>query len=226
MYYRLLNCGFRLGVSGGSAIGVMPAPTGFNRVYAKVDGEFRPDKLWTAIKAGRSFATSGPMLWLEAEDAEIGDTLKLQPSDTKPSIQVKTRIRAIQPVESLEIVLDGHVILAKDLRGETKSPIDSELAAAVSIEKSGWIAARGLYRGPDGLLRQAHTSPIYIQIDDQAVRSSVDLRYMLRWIERLTSVAEEHPDWFPDEDSKQAVLDDYQRARDVLHGLLETANSL
>jgi len=34
LYYRFLNCGFRLGVSGGSAIGVMDLPTGYNRVYA------------------------------------------------------------------------------------------------------------------------------------------------------------------------------------------------
>jgi len=57
LYYRLLNCGFRLGVSGGSAIGVKAMPTGFNRAYAKIDGPLTAEKMWTAIKSGRSFAT-------------------------------------------------------------------------------------------------------------------------------------------------------------------------
>ncbi|MFK7822141.1 MAG: hypothetical protein AB8G99_25825, partial [Planctomycetaceae bacterium] len=64
LYYRFLNCGFRLGVSGGSAIGVMPLPAGYNRTYAHVDGEFTADKMWASVKAGRTFATSGPMLSL------------------------------------------------------------------------------------------------------------------------------------------------------------------
>ena len=37
-YYRFLNCGFKLAVTGGSAMGVMPVPLGYNRTYAKLDG--------------------------------------------------------------------------------------------------------------------------------------------------------------------------------------------
>ena len=37
VYYRWLNCGFRIGVTGGSAMGVMPLPAGYSRTYAKLD---------------------------------------------------------------------------------------------------------------------------------------------------------------------------------------------
>jgi hypothetical protein len=80
MGYRLLNCGFRLGVSGGSAIGVMPLPTGYNRVYARVTGAFDSGSYWAAIKAGRSFATSGPILTLSVGKYTLGDTIELNAS--------------------------------------------------------------------------------------------------------------------------------------------------
>ena len=40
VYYHLLNCGFRLPVSAGSASGVKASPLGYNRVYARVSGAF------------------------------------------------------------------------------------------------------------------------------------------------------------------------------------------
>ncbi|MCR9292726.1 MAG: CehA/McbA family metallohydrolase [bacterium] len=213
LYYRLLNCGFHLGVSGGSAIGVMPAPAGFARVYARIEGPFSADKMWAAMKSGRTFATTGPMLWLNADQAQVGDTLQLSSESSSP-IRVTTQVKAVENLEALEIVHNGCVVSSKDLRNELADPtVDSRLETELSIEESGWLAARALYRAPDGLLRQAHTSPIYLEVDGQAVRFRYDVAYMLQWIARLESVAIAHPEWFPDEASKQAVLSDYQRAR-------------
>lgn len=83
LYYRFLNCGFRLGVSGGSAIGVMPVPAGHHRVYATIDGPFTADKMWAAIKAGRSFATTGPMVTLTANGEGIGATSRGERNSAK-----------------------------------------------------------------------------------------------------------------------------------------------
>ena len=51
---------------------VMPVPAGFHRVYARIDGLLSAEKMWRSIKAGRSFATPGPMLTLEANGHDIG----------------------------------------------------------------------------------------------------------------------------------------------------------
>jgi hypothetical protein len=51
----------------------------------------------------------------------------------------------------------------------------------VRIEKSGWLGAR-VY-GTGGA--QAHTSPIYVGVADQATSSSADAAYFLEWIDRL-----------------------------------------
>jgi hypothetical protein len=185
LYYRFLNCGFRLGVSGGSAIGVMPVPTGYNRVYAKIDGELSAEKMWSAIKTGRSFATSGPMLTMEADGRDMGATITRPSADAAP-IKVNARVQSIDSLESIEIVHNGHVAASHDLRDEEPKPaIDYKLSDQLLPKRSGWVAARALYRAPDGLLRQAHTSPIYIAIDGKTTAFAEDARFMLRWIDVL-----------------------------------------
>jgi len=75
IYYRLLNCGFRLGVSGGSAIGVKAMATGHHRVYVKIEGPVTAEKIWSSIKAGRTFATTGPIVRMSVNNRDIGETI-------------------------------------------------------------------------------------------------------------------------------------------------------
>ena len=103
LYYRLLNCGFRLGVSGGSAIGVMPVATGHHRVYAKVEEPLTAEKYWRAVKAGHSFATTGPMLSMTADGRDIGATISRKSTDPRP-IKVAATVQSIEKLESLQIV--------------------------------------------------------------------------------------------------------------------------
>lgn len=211
LYYRLLNCGFRLGVSGGSAIGVMPLPAGYNRTYAQIDGPLTAEKLWAAIRDGRTFATSGPMLSLTADGQPIGSTLSLT-SGNDHSVAVRAVVESIDKLESLELVHNGAVVHSVNLTSQTEMPIRAVAEFSLKPDRSGWVAARALFRAPDGLLRQAHTSPVYISVDDQPVASAADARYMLRWIQRLEEIAN-LPDRFPNEDARRGVLEIYAEAR-------------
>lgn len=223
LYYRFLNCGFRLGVSGGSAIGVMPLAAGHHRVYAMVDGDLTADKMWDAIGQGRTFATTGPMMTLTANGQPIGSTLTVA-SGTGASVAIQTRVRAIEQLESLEIIHDGQVVATQDLRSKPLDDfIESVLEFKVVPERSGWIASRVLYRAPDGLLRQAHTSPIYVSVDGKPTASATDARYMIRWIDRLTQIASSQPDRFPDESTANAVLTNYSEARERYQEIVNRA---
>ena len=53
VYYHLLNCGFRLPVSAGSASGVKASPLGYNRVYVKVSGSVLVSEL-VRVAEGRA----------------------------------------------------------------------------------------------------------------------------------------------------------------------------
>lgn len=223
LYYRFLNCGFRLGVSGGSAVGVMAMPTGYHRVYVRIDGAFTADRMWTAIKAGRSFATTGPILSLSANGENIGATLPLK-SAAAELVKVHTRVRSINPLESLEIIHNGHVVASRRLPEEMNdSFLDAELKFGMIPERSGWLAARALYRAPDGLLRQAHTSPIYLSVDDKPAAFADDARYMLKWIDQLAQIAESSVNRFPDDASRIEVLAVYGEATARYKQIIETA---
>lgn len=213
LYYRLLNCGFRLGVSGGSAIGVMPVPAGHHRVYAAIEGPLTAEKMWAAIKAGRTFATTGPMLAMTANGRAIGATISVDSADPQ-SVEICTTVQSIEALESLDIIHNGQVVASRDLQNESPNPLlDAELELALKPRRSGWIVSRVLYRAPDGLLRQAHTSPIYISVDDKPTASVEYARYMLSWLDRLDKTAESQPHRFPDADAQKTVLRVYAEAR-------------
>jgi hypothetical protein len=71
-YYTLLNCGFRLRPSAGTANGVHPVPLGFGRVYVQCPGGFSYEAWLRGLDEGRSFVTTGPMLLAEADGRSPG----------------------------------------------------------------------------------------------------------------------------------------------------------
>ncbi len=95
---------------------------------------------------------------------------------------------------------------------QSDSVVEAELEFTVTPKRSGWIASRALYRAPDGLLRQAHTSPIYVSVDNKPAASADDAKYMLRWLEQLAEIAKSNADRFPDVDAQQSVLSNYAEA--------------
>ncbi|MDA0349146.1 MAG: CehA/McbA family metallohydrolase [Verrucomicrobia bacterium] len=223
LYYRFLNCGFRLGVSGGSAIGVMPVAAGQHRVYAKIDGRMTAAKFWEALKSGRSFATSGPMLSLTADGQGLGTTVTRSSANTR-SIKLLATVRSIESLESLQIVHNGLVVASLDLLGKNAAPVlIEELNSELLPQRSGWVIARAFFRAPDGLLRQAHTSPIYISVDQKPIAFVEDAEYMLRWIEVLDSITRKNPDRFPGANEQDAVLANYAEARAVYSQVIKDA---
>ena len=76
VYYRFLNCGFRLPVSAGSASGVKAAPLGYNRVYVKTQKAFSYNTWFEALKQGRSFANQRSHAVPEGQWRRVGSTLK------------------------------------------------------------------------------------------------------------------------------------------------------
>jgi len=65
IWYRFLNCGYRLPASAGTdnigmGVGVWK---GYNRVYAKLDGPLTVENWLDALKRGRSFVTNGWASW-------------------------------------------------------------------------------------------------------------------------------------------------------------------
>lgn len=221
-YYRFLNCGFKLAATGGSAVGVMPVPLGYNRTYAKIDGPLTEASYLAAIRAGRTFATSGPMLILTANGLDCGAKIQYSTKTSRPII-VKARLRSSQPIDSLEVTQDGNVIEKADLRSlRVTRAWEKSITLKLEPRRSGWVAARAIFTAPDGHLRQAHTSPVYITVDGKPVASKRDAECMIRWIDRLVQVANK-PGRYESDEQRAETLAMFRKAKQVYRKIVQAA---
>ena len=176
VYYHLLNCGFRLPVSAGSASGVKASPLGYNRVYVQLTEPFSYASWFRSLKAGRSFATNGPMLLLTADGQGPGSELR---GDGARKVRVRAEALGPRPLDRLEIVAGGRVV------HRTSSP-DSNgrwiIETDLSFSHNGWVAAR-CFEPAGSTIRFAHTSPVYVDIERPAAAGE-DARFFLEWIDR------------------------------------------
>ena len=80
VWYRLLNCGFRLPTGAGTDTmanyASLRGPVGLNRVYANVPAGPLDIGAWLdSLKQGRTFATNGPLLGFTLGGKALGDEL-------------------------------------------------------------------------------------------------------------------------------------------------------
>jgi len=197
-WYRYLRLGYRLPIVGGTDKMSAEVPVGAVRTYARLAPDEALDfATWaSAIRAGGTFVTSGPMLALTVDGQEPGATVRL---GSAGRVAVHAVARSAQPVISdLELVLDGRVVAsAAATSPATELVMDEELEIAGSC----WIAARS--RSPHhiesvfGTSMAAHTSPVYIEVagrsaappeDDAAVVAQVILGART-WVADVATVA-------------------------------------
>lgn len=212
VYYRFLNCGFRLPVSAGSASGVKAAPLGYNRVYVKTRGPFSYQEWFRNLKEGRSFATNGPMLFLRVNGQEPGAVLDL-PAKRGGSVKVSAEAVSRSPMDRLEIVANGKVVNTVRGTGRLVAKLD------LPVEGTGWIAARA-FEKLDHTIRFAHTSPVYLRMEGDAGIVKEDARFFLRWIDREIEFYGKAPG-FREAAHRERMLALFRAAREVYQRLAQ-----
>jgi hypothetical protein len=148
IYYHTLNAGFRIPPSAGSASGVLPNPVGYNRMYARVDGEPTWKSWWSAVRAGQVFVTNGPLLRLTANGQLPGSVLQ---SGQPLELIVDGRLDSRDPVAAIELVRNGQI---ERLSG---------FPAKFTLRESGWFLVRVRADVPH-TFRFASTGPWYVEI--------------------------------------------------------------
>ncbi len=216
VWYQLLNLGFRLPAAGGTDAmanySSLRGPVGMNRVYARVPaGEFKPLEWMASLKAGRSFATNGPLLGITLGGAEIGDELKFAAAQAR--VPYSVRLQSIVALEHLELVCNGRVVKSFITRG---SADHGEFSGSIALKDSGWCLVRastaaGRYPVLDTYV-YATTSPIYVTVAGQKPRSPEDARYFAAWVDRITETTAAYPDW-NNAAEKRGVLDRLAHAK-------------
>jgi Tol biopolymer transport system component len=208
VWYRLLDCGFRLPAGAGTDamtnFASLRGPVGLNRVYAKTPAPLDHRRFLDALAAGRTFATNGPLLTFTLGGREIGAEIALPPGAHR--LEVEATLRSIVPVEHFELVRNGEVVARLPLEaGGTRG----RARQATPVERSGWYLVRAWSSKAThpvlDTLPFATTSPIYVSVGGEPVRSPDAAAYFVAWIDRLIEAAGTHAGYNTAEE-KAAVL--------------------
>jgi hypothetical protein len=220
LWYRLLNCGFRLAISAGtdSFTNVSDHYTpGGGRVYVHAGSQMRYDDWVREYKRGHSFASNGPVILFTVDGREAGDDIRFA-AGSRQTVHVKATMSTQVPVDSVEIVVNGKVAASKDAKGQKQVSIDEP----VSLDHSAWIAVRAI--GPwhrlvlNDIQAFAHTSPVYIHFGEQRVFNAEDAKFYDEWIGKLIAQVKDRGR-FNDPAHRDEVVALFERARDVYRGL-------
>ncbi|MBM3724902.1 MAG: hypothetical protein FJW40_05720 [Acidobacteria bacterium] len=210
MWYRLLNCGFRVPISAGTDAFTNVADhylAGANRVYVRTGAPFDYSRWIDGFRRGRSFATNGPVAELWVEKARPGDEIRL---GGPGRVAVRGVVESPVPLDTVDLVINGRVVKGVAAGGRQRI----ELAHSLAVEGSAWIALRGL--GPRHRLilndtqTFVHTSPVYVTVSGRPVRVKEDLAFYRQWVEKLIARTRTTPR-FANEQRRAEVLALFER---------------
>jgi TolB protein len=187
LYGRLLNAGFRIPATGGtdnfSDVWRDPPP-GSARTFARIDGPLTVRSWLDAVKRGRTFMSTGPLLSLDVEGRGPGEEIGLAAGEP-PTLRVKAEALAIAPLDSLQILVNG--VAVRTIRvgvDPTRVAFDGD----VPVPAGGWLAARALgpasrHYGDDYAFAQ--TSPVYVVRGGRRHLDADDVRFLAETVDAI-----------------------------------------
>jgi len=178
-WYRYLNLGCRLPCVGGTDKMSNSVPVGIIRTYAQVDPKkgFSYDSWCDAIRAGRTFTTTGPLVRLYVDGREPGDTIRMRRGGG--TVEVIAEGSCALPLTHLTLVKNGETVAETS---SSKGRKKLTLKANVKLAESCWLAAHTW--GPSATWpMSAHSSPVYITVAREDVFLPGEASYALTLME-------------------------------------------
>jgi TolB protein len=138
-WYRLLNVGAAIAPSAGTDVMTdfyRTMAVGTTRVYVKPEGPLTLNSYLNALRAGRSFVTTGPLLQFTANGAGPGDVIQ-----AKPGAEVAWELTVASPTafETVEVLINGAVAFTAP---GLDAPGKRTWTGRLKTPAGGWIAAR------------------------------------------------------------------------------------
>ena len=169
-WYRFLNCGYRVPVLGGTDKMSAEMALGGIRTYARLDPDEAPTfEAWAAaVRAGRTFATSGPVIELTVDGHEPGDVDR-PAGGRRASRGARPGARR---AAHRRLRRAGRERACRRPRGRAAASGGPQLTTRRSRSTAGsWIAARSRsdHEIQSAYLTSmaAHTSPVYVEVADR-----------------------------------------------------------
>jgi hypothetical protein len=191
LWYRLLNCGFRLAISAGTDAFTNVADhytAGGGRVYVHAGQSLDYVQWIRNYKRGRSFASNGPSILFTLDGREPGDEIRVAAGR---KFRLKAVVETQIPLDRVEVIVNGKALVSRPAAGQKRVALDE----AIALERSSWVAVRALGPWHRLVLNDggafAHTSPVYVYVGDQPIAFREDVRFYIDWVERLIARVKE-----------------------------------
>lgn len=218
-YYALLNCGFRLQPTAGTASGVHPVPLGYSRVYVHLGQRFAAQEWIDGLRRGTSFVTTGPMLFATLNARHPGHEFH-SPGNSADRYRLQIESVSDRPLDRIEVLVNGRV--QRTIRPDGKTQREStgghlvRADVTVPIAASSWIAVRSVQHTAQGRVRFAHTAPWYVTVPNRPLRPRKQQTDFL--LKQLRNSIVRNRDVLP-----AAALQEYQQALRIYENIARQA---
>jgi len=182
-YYKLLNCGFRIGLAAGTDYPCNDnEPLGKLLTYVKVKDQLTYNKWIQGIKNGKTVvARNGHNEFIDMKingKYGPGDEIKLNHNGIA-IVEVKwTAVKEL--TGRIELVCNGKVVASKE--GTAKPGVPLILKTTQPIKESSWFCARRMNEAE----HESHTAAAFITINKKPVRASAaDAKFFVAWIDNI-----------------------------------------
>ena len=165
VWYKLLNCGFRIPAGAGTDAmanyASLRGPVGLNRVYVKEQLPLNSEKFLDDVAHGKSFVTNSPLLGFTVAGKTAGDSIIIE--SKAQTLTYMASLRSQVPIDHLEVIWNGTVVAEHNLSGNRQT---ADFTGSVKVNSTGWLLLRAwnTAANPDilDLYPMASTNPIYI----------------------------------------------------------------
>ncbi|MGH9805528.1 MAG: CehA/McbA family metallohydrolase [Candidatus Acidiferrales bacterium] len=209
VWYRFLNCGFRLPAGAGTDamanFASLHGPVGLNRVYVQVPAGPLAAASWLdSLRRGKTFATNGPLLHFTLGGREAGSELKLPPGEQE--VPFTASLRSLVPIDHLEVVCNGKVAHTLELTGG-RDQLD--IQGKLPLSRSGWCLLRAWNENSHPAILDIYpygtTSPVYLTLGERPARSREDAAFFIAWIDRILLSVRRHTAWNTQAEREQVI---------------------
>ncbi|MFC1735895.1 CehA/McbA family metallohydrolase [Candidatus Hydrogenedentota bacterium] len=224
MWYYMLNCGARLPLIGGTdKMSAGRVVGGGIRTYTRVK-RWDHDGFMDGLSRGETFVSNGPMLNLSANGKPIGSEIKFTGKGPH-TVTLDTGYYTEKPIRYFQIIQNGKVVFERDVkRNEKRVKVKRDL----KFVNSGWLAVRCGNRESDPnnwehAYTAAHTSPIYVTVNDQMPAEKASAEYMVARLQVTLDWAKDKA-IFLNEDVKKRAIESFDKAKRFYESALARAS--
>jgi hypothetical protein len=190
------------------------------RTYAFLGRERTVEAWLRAIRQGRTFMSTGPLLLLRIGGRGPGEEVRLPPEGG--TVQIEAEVHSPAPLRKVVVYRNGQEFLEVPLAAGGRS---GKLRRQVPVSESCWFSlyAEGdPHPAFDAAWLQAVTNAVRVYRGEQKIRRRASAEYFLRWIAKLQGMAKEWP-WWRSEKERSHVLGQFEEARRIYERLAAEA---